>query len=288
MISAQQELETFWNKSTDLFSEAFSDLARTRLGRGDYAEAFQALADLLYHTLVLSNLYGRKRMLMEADSLKARSKYDAIEEKTPLSKLTFQEAIDDLLRREPRLVSSSIELSRLYNTEKIFGMVHSIDEKLTARVQEALAGFVRQGKGYHDASAILREIMPWTRSYADLVYRNNLSTVYTEGRFDQAEDPDVAKVIPALRFTSMHDARTRPNHEAADGLIAAVDDPIWNRFKPPLGHQCRCGVEFVSVFELERRGLIRDGKVIRFLPSIFGSAYPDPGFKIGAPSWEAA
>ena len=36
------------------------------------------------------------------------------------------------------------------------------------------------------------------------------------------------------------DSNVRPGHAALDGLVARVDDPIWRRFSPPGGHQCRC------------------------------------------------
>jgi hypothetical protein len=91
-----------------------------------------------------------------------------------------------------------------------------------------------------------------------------------------------------MEFYALDDARVRPHHKAADGLIAAVDDPIWDTFKPPLGYRCRCSVNFVSVFELEDRGLIKNGKVVRYLPPSFAFARPDENFKVGAMDWRGA
>jgi SPP1 gp7 family putative phage head morphogenesis protein len=47
----------------------------------------------------------------------------------------------------------------------------------------------------------------------------------------------------ALRFHACDDDRVRPNHAAADGFLARVDDPVWEKLAPPLGYQCRCRVK---------------------------------------------
>ena len=287
MITGPEELERFYDRRATVFAEAFRALAWSRLSGRGYDAATDDLRRTLQATLILCNLHGRKRTFMEADRMARMARYD--DTKTPLSYLTFEEAVEDLVSREPRLENSARELSRLYNTDHVFGMVRSIDQVLTERVQKALADVERSGVGFFDAEATLLEMTPFTRSYADNVYRTNLSTNYNLGRMQQAADPEVAEIIPALEFSSMRDARTRPNHAAAHGLIAATSDPVWIRFTPPLGYQCRCSVETVSRWELERRGLLRrDGSVVRYLPRGFGAAHPDEGFKVGIASWEAA
>ena len=288
MISGQEELERFYDKKATAFAEVFRRLAWSRLNGKGYDSALDDLRKTLQATLVLSNLYGRKRTLMEADRMASkRSKYD--DTKTPLSYLTFTEAVEDLVSREPRLERSSRELSRLYNTDHVFGMARSVDQVLTERVQKELVKIMEEGKGFFDAEKVLGEITPFTRSYASVVYRTNLSTNYNIGRMQQAEDPDVAEIIPAMEFSALLDSRTRPNHAAAHGLIAATNDPIWKTFAAPIGYNCRCSVETISRWELEAKGLLRkDGSVARYYPPTFGAARPDEGFKVGAVGWEAA
>ena len=96
-----------------------------------------------------------------------------------------------------------------------------------------------------------------------------------------ARDPDVKLAIPALRYTAVGDGDTRPNHEAADGVILAVDNPAWNTMRPPFGYNCRCQLDLMSRPELRRMGrLDAAGKVIESrIPS---GAHPDPGFRPGA------
>ena len=89
-------------------------------------------------------------------------------------------------------------------------------------------------------------------------------------------------VTPAFRFDATRDTHTRPNHMAANGFIAAIDDPEWDRVSPPLGFRCRCAKSLVTRSQLRRLGLLReDGTVITHRPRGFGAAGPDPGFVSG-------
>ena len=93
---------------------------------------------------------------------------------------------------------------------------------------------------------------------------------------EQAEDPDLADIIVGFRYEGINDARTRDNHEAGFGAIAPTDDPLWKRFKPPNGYNCRCSLEMVSRFEAQRLGLW-DGK--KLMPRYPANLHADPGFK---------
>lgn len=235
MVSAREEFERFWDKKSRAFENAFLDLARSRLSLGsDYQASVSKLAELIRHTLILSNLYARRRVLLEADRARRTSRF-ATQPVDVVPEVTFDEAIEDLVSREPRLARTWEEVSRLYSTEHVFAAVRSIDENMTARIQKALADVAEKGGSIHDAVRTFQEIAPWSRSYAETTYRTNLATAYTAGRIAQANDPEVRDAVPALVYEAMGDDRTRPNHAAADGLIAAADDPIWKRIHPPNG-----------------------------------------------------
>jgi SPP1 gp7 family putative phage head morphogenesis protein len=118
-----------------------------------------------------------------------------------------------------------------------------VNQNLTERIQKAINDTQEKGEGLAEFSKVWKEITPWVQSYADTVYRTNCNTSYTNGRFAQAEDDDVKEVIPAMQYISMHLPTSRPNHEAAHGLIATSDDPIWNRYRPPMGYK-QCGINF--------------------------------------------
>lgn len=149
------------------------------------------------------------------------------------------------------------------------------------RVQQAVAELGVAGTRPEKAKKILAKIAPFSEAYAETVYRTNLATAYTAGRFRQAQDPDVEAITPAFEYTPVGDSSTRHNHLAARGLLASIKDGIWDRFSPPMGFNCRCDLRLVDRFELEsRRLLLRNGQVKRYVPSGFGEAHPDKGFRV--------
>lgn len=285
MINASTELNRFLDRHADLFNDAILKLIRAHLGQANYDKALWDLANLIQKTMILADLHGRKRMLMQADYVERHQtgRFTSSSMTPIVPDVPFVEAIEDLVSREPRLERSSKELSRLYNTEHVFGLAYSSDVVVTKKIQDVIAASMKEGTSLTEAEPIISQMGDWTRSYSDVVYRTNAATSYNKGRFQQAKDENVAKIIPAMEFFALiGDPATRPNHAAAHGLIAATDNPIWKRFRPPLGYQCRCSAEFVSIFDLEDRGLIKDGKVTTYFPPNFQNAYPDPGFKVGA------
>jgi len=119
-----------------------------------------------------------------------------------------------------------------------------------------------------------------------------LSTVYSAGRFAQARDPNVRQVIGAFERYEVLDSdvrRGRPedggeNHMAVHGLIAAPNDPIWNRVAAPSGYNCRGGERFLSKQDLKSRGLLRPtGEVERLFPPSFEDFRPHPLFAQRSP-----
>lgn len=289
ILSSIDELDRFLDRRAVIFRDALLNIAKARLSGTGYYEAVYALADLIRKTMVLSDLHGRRRTLLEFDHVQRQvRRFDAIPDETPIvPHVEFVEAIDDLISREPRLADSAMEVSRLYSTENVFAMAKAaadnVDDRIakarTEAVQRALTKSLVEGQAMYETTAILKEIGPWTQAYSEVVYRTNVSSAYNNGRMEQARDKDIQEVIPAMKFVSRHDSRTRPNHEAADGFIAPIDHPKWKELHPPLGYNCRCSAQFISVYTLERMGLIRDGKVIPRLPS--SAAKPDPGFRVG-------
>jgi SPP1 gp7 family putative phage head morphogenesis protein len=153
-------------------------------------------------------------------------------------------------------------------------------------VQKQIVSLMRAGSDEVDAgrrimksaNAARKRSRPWTEAYARTVFRNNVNTAVTAGRFRQTKDPDIKRILPAKEFNSVGDVDTRDNHDAADGLIWSVDNPIWSFMAPPIGHGCRCGVRDVSVPELRRMGRInQDGSVRQDkLPAAAG---PDEGWR---------
>lgn len=47
-------------------------------------------------------------------------------------------------------------------------------------------------------------------------------------------------LFPYLKYVTVGDDRVRKSHADLDGLVARVDDPVWNRIHPQNGWGCRC------------------------------------------------
>jgi SPP1 gp7 family putative phage head morphogenesis protein len=51
-----------------------------------------------------------------------------------------------------------------------------------------------------------------------------------------------ADLYPNLQYRTVGDTEVRPEHAVLNGLIAPINDPIWNSIYPPNGWGCRCNV----------------------------------------------
>ena len=275
------------------------------------AVAREGVARHIGQTMTMADMIGRKRALREFDAALSTMKAKELpiikammpeapkilpkslpspvaslpitgkrSVRTPMvPKVTFKEAFNDLLTREPRLADSAEEVADLYQNTHAFALAKSAEESLTAAVQRKIAASVETGESAASVSKNIQEMGDFTRSYANTVYRTNLNTAYTAGRFQQAQEPGVRTVLPAMERWSVRDSSLRAgrhqdggeNHAAAHGLVAATTDRIWQTLSPPSGYGCRCGVRLVSVSELRKRGLLdANGAVIRYEPPGFG------------------
>lgn len=293
------ELAEIQSRSALLFERKLLALAEATLFDGGDArrQRLAGLAQLIGESMTLADLIGRKRLLMEFD----RHTDDPEPEDQAPEILTFAdtpvvphvpfgEAVDDIVSREPRLALGWRAVADLYKRAHAFALAKSADASLTTRVQKMIQGFLRTGKTVAQAAVeitregVLNEIRGWTRAYADTVYETNIATAYAAGRARQAKDPDIRRVMAAFRYVSALLESTRPNHRAAHGLVAGVDDPVWEAIYPPNGHRCRCAARLVSKSELRRMNLLSDrGAVMRSEPAGFEAAHRDEGFGGGRP-----
>ena len=74
----------------------------------------------------------------------------------------------------------------------------------------------------------------WLETEQQAAFRQSQS-VAQWGDIKQDED-----VFPYLQYSTVKDARVRPDHKEQDGIIKRVDDPFWNTWFPPNDWNCRC------------------------------------------------
>ena len=320
MMAVQSSIDDLWgmmHRATGLYTAALQDVAEASLSDDPNQSrlAVERLADLLWHTLVLSELLGRRRMLLEADAVRDRNNHNdgmvlfaRIREEGPLKweiesdvpmvpEVPFEEAIEDLVNRQPRIIDQSVidrfppgtprykMIQDIYSRDKAFAMALSNEEHVTKRMQKQIEGMFREGvsvetaRGQLKKKAILDGMKDYTEAYGETVYRTSLNTSFSRGLREMANDPAVQSVIGAFEYEAVADPDTRPNHRAADGIIASTHDPIWDSMTPPLGYNCRCSLRLVDRLELEERGMLDGGMVVSNASDArFSDAHPDEGF----------
>jgi SPP1 gp7 family putative phage head morphogenesis protein len=83
---------------------------------------------------------------------------------------------------------------------------------------------------------------------SDLIWRTNISTAYSAGRWQQFEAAEVEYLEYMHNDSVMH---PRPKHLAMDGIILPRTDPFWQINYTPNGFGCRCRAVAASKQQFE-------------------------------------
>lgn len=210
-----------------------------------------------------------------------------------LPRVTLKEAVEDLLERTPKTIYNAAErtymrIAQLYSEGHYIAFVKSAEDAVTEKARQLISEGVKKGVPEAEMGRLLRLGVDkvkdlsedWVDGYSRMVFRTNINTAVSAGRFRQVQDPTVRRFIPAFQFQAVIDSETRPNHKAADGLIFEVTNPVWNKISPPLGYNCRCQLVFLSQNKLKRMGrLTKNSDVLEDRLPV--SAHPDPLFRHG-------
>jgi SPP1 gp7 family putative phage head morphogenesis protein len=87
------------------------------------------------------------------------------------------------------------------------------------------------------------------------IYRTNVQSAYSAGRFKQQSDPDVLKARPFWLYDAVLDSNTSAICRGLNGTLLAADHPRWSEIYPP-NHfgGCRSAVRSLTRAAAERRG----------------------------------
>lgn len=85
------------------------------------------------------------------------------------------------------------------------------------------------------------------------IYSVNMQTAYQTGRYKTQMDNVDNR--PYWQYIAVMDASTRPEHAMLNGLIFRYDDPFWKSFYPPNGWRCRCRVQTLSDYAMNKQNL---------------------------------
>lgn len=95
-----------------------------------------------------------------------------------------------------------------------------------------------------------KRLTPWR---LENIYRTNLQSAYSTGRYQQMME--TAEDRPYWQYMAILDKRTRPAHAAMHGKVYDHRHPVWDKWYPPNGFNCRCYVKTLSERQVRQRGL---------------------------------
>lgn len=138
-------------------------------------------------------------------------------------------------------------------TEK-YGMPHLIGKHPRGSTKEETT---LQKKGWWgeqivvDTEGVAEKVQLGSMYRLKTIYSVNMQTAYQTGRYKtQYENVDNR---PYWEYVAVMDASTRPEHAMLNGLIYRYDDPFWQSFYPPNGWRCRCRVNALSDYNLQKK-----------------------------------
>lgn len=305
-LDVDRFLEDLTGRHARAYFRAVQDMV-VAMATGDrtaLSKARRVLADVITETMGVGEVLGASIALRKASKASTEEglfradtrtlvAFADAPTQTILPRVTFQEAVDDMVARTPVTIRRAAErtaqrIAQLYGEGRVVAFARSAEAAVTERVQSLIEEAVREGIPEADMGArIVRNVDyvrentgAWSESYARMSFRTNVNTAVTAGRFRQAQDPDVMRVVPCMQFDAVDDGDTRPNHAAGDGIVMLVTNPHWNKVASPLGYNCRCQTNLVMLPMLRRMGRVQsDGSIREDRPP---SAWrPDPGFRHG-------
>lgn len=237
------ELEPLLNRAADRFAETMLRIALAQIdGRVSEEKAIAMLADEIAEVMALADLFGRRRAWLEFDAaggdgaaqMRARAPVCFAAPLVP--DVPFDEAIKDLISRDPRLADGWREVARIYREDHAFALAKSSSEQITERAQKAVEESLRGEVSGRRTQSIIATMGDWTHSYAETVYRTNVASAYEAGRTEQSKNPAIRRTMKAFERFSARDVDVRPSHQLVHGLLDSIDSPVWEKATPPSGY----------------------------------------------------
>ena len=118
---------------------------------------------------------------------------------------------------------------------------------------------------------------PASNGHVETIFRTNIASAYSAGRYEQMTQPDVIKARPYAQVLTPNDGppRQRPWHQKAHGRVFDLSELSPEMFTP-WGFNCRCRFRSLSARQLKALGLeVTPASWLR------DNGLPDPGFTGG-------
>lgn len=151
---------------------------------------------------------------------------DYFKRKQSVTKKEFKDLSDEAK-------SSAFTISGIYQTDVLDGFKMEITDALESgrSQQDVIKKFkgILSGAGHKELGDF----------HLETVFRTNMMSAYGIGKRRAMEE--VAEDLPFWEYSAVGDDRTRPTHQALDGIVLPYDHPFWQTHFPPWEFNCRCG-----------------------------------------------
>jgi len=269
------------------------------------------LVDRLTEVMVAADILGRVRVLMEAarkgvqvnpmgrlaaavfgEKEKSKIKNQkpgplgprsaGFSETLGYESVTPEEATDFINSLTSFTKAAAKRLAPQYR-QAAFTVAHVEEIALLDRTKELLAQALEEGWTQQEFIDRLNEsfdsagVTRLNSYHAELVFQQNMTTAYSNGRYQQMHDSEVLRALPFWQYWTAEDERVRPNHAALDGFVARGDDAVWSYIYAPNGFRCRCYV--VALLRSEGEAALGANLNVPGSERLPAGGGPDPGFE---------
>lgn len=200
----------------------------------------------------------------------------------------FREAIAAFDKRVP-MPKAEYDTLDQQAREYAFTVAGAAQADLVAEVYEAIGRAIENGTTVEDFKAEVggKLAESWGGERPDrleTIFRTNVQSAYSEGRYAVFSAPAVKEARPYLRFETIDDDRRDEDCADCDGTVLPQDDAWWSAHMPPLHPNCRCSFTALSPEEAGEEGIDTEGPGVEVgegfggRPSAEGSDWtPDVG-----------
>lgn len=111
----------------------------------------------------------------------------------------------------------------------------------------------------------------------ETIFRVNVQSAYSAGRYEQMSDPEVVKFRPFFMYDAIIDQRTTDTCKELHGVVLPQDDPYWDGRIPPTHFKCRSGLRSLRKSQAEKQGVTKSPPNVKAADGF--------GAKPGASEW---
>lgn len=154
----------------------------------------------------------------------------------------------------------------LERVAKIYARAPDISRAVMEKVTELYSRTISEGVGLPEFIREARQALPdASKAILETEYRTHLADTYVGTAYEIVLER--ASTFPFLQLMSIPDTRrsficfVMGTFVRGKGYIAATDDPIWLKWRPPLHYRCRTAISPISYLEAQRLGILaKDGR----------------------------